>query len=86
MFNRSGSSACHSNAINADVVERVINVHLNRILSQQHVIKQIATNVIDELKRKHNSENDSMYDINSLEKTKVKNQNTTGTLTRIILR
>lgn len=72
LFNRSGSSACHSNAINADVVERVINVHLNRILSQQHVIKQIATNVIDELKRKHNSENDSMYDINSLEKQKSK--------------
>ncbi len=72
MFNRSGSSACHSNAINAEVVERVINVHLNRILSQQHVIKQIATNVIEELKRKHNGEGDTMYDIHSLEKQKSK--------------
>lgn len=72
MFNRSGSSACHNNAINAEVVERVINVHLNRILSQQHVIKQIATNVIEELKRKHNGEGDTMYDIHSLEKQKSK--------------
>ena len=72
LFNRSGSSACHSNSINAEVVERVINVHLNRILSQPNVIKQIATNVIEQLKRKHNGEDDIMYDIDSLEKQKSK--------------
>lgn len=55
LFNRSGSSACHSNAINAEVVERVINVHLNRILSQPDVIKQIVSNVIEELKQKHSN-------------------------------
>ncbi|WP_354673017.1 zinc ribbon domain-containing protein, partial [Staphylococcus aureus] len=55
LFNRSGSSACHSNSINAEVVERVINVHLNRILSQPDIIKQIASNVIEELKQKHSN-------------------------------
>lgn len=72
LFNRSGSSACHSNAINAEVVERVINVHLNRILSQPDVIKQIASNVIEELKQKHNSQTEIKYDIDSLERQKVK--------------
>ncbi|WP_204171707.1 recombinase family protein [Staphylococcus sp. GDY8P100P] len=72
LFNRSGSSACHSNAINAEVVEHVINVHLNRILSQPKVIKQIATNVIEELKRKHNNKSNIIIDINSLEKQKAK--------------
>ncbi|PUZ30875.1 recombinase RecB, partial [Staphylococcus cohnii] len=63
---------CHSNAINAEVVEHVINVHLNRILSQPKVIKQIATNVIEELKRKHNNKSNIIIDINSLEKQKAK--------------
>lgn len=72
LFNRSGSSACHSNAINAEVVERVINVHLNRILSQPNVIKDIATNVIAELKAKHNTKSNIMIDIDSLEKQKSK--------------
>ena len=35
------SSACHSNAINAEVVERVINVHLNRILSQPMLLSRL---------------------------------------------
>ncbi|WP_210145653.1 recombinase family protein, partial [Staphylococcus sp. GDY8P89P] len=72
LFNRSGSSACHSNAINAEVVERVINVHLNRILSQPDVIKQIASNVIEELKQKHSNQTEIKYDIDSLEKQKAK--------------
>lgn len=72
LFNRSGSSACHSNAINAEVVERVINVHLNRILSQPDVIKQIASNVIEELKQKHSKQTEIKYDIDSLEKQKAK--------------
>ncbi|WP_239740192.1 recombinase family protein [Mammaliicoccus sp. P-M59] len=70
LFNRSGSSACHSNAINAEIVEHVINVHLNRILSQPKIIKQIATNVIEELKRKHNTKSNVIIDIESLEKQK----------------
>ncbi|MGJ7587649.1 cassette chromosome recombinase CcrC [Staphylococcus shinii] len=72
LFNRSGSSACHSNAINAEVVERVINVHLNRILSKPDVIKQIASKVIEELKQKHSSQTEIKYDIDSLEKQKAK--------------
>lgn len=72
LFNRSGSSACHSNAISAEVVERVINVHLNRILSQPDVIKHIASSVIEELKQKHNSQTEIKYDIDSLEKQKAK--------------
>lgn len=72
LFNRSGSSACHSNAINAEVIERVINVHLNRILSQPDVIKQIASNVIEELKQKHSKQTEIKYDIDSLEKQKAK--------------
>ncbi|MFH0716889.1 recombinase family protein [Staphylococcus delphini] len=72
LFNRSGSAACHSNAINAEVVERVINVHLNRILSQPDVIKQIASNVIEELKLKHSNQTEIKYDIDSLEKQKAK--------------
>ena len=32
---------CHSNAINAEVVERVINVHLNRILSQPMLLSRL---------------------------------------------
>ena len=72
LFNRSGSSACHSNAINAEVVERVINVHLNRILSQPNVIKQIASSVIEELKQKHSKQTEIKYDIDSLEKQKQK--------------
>lgn len=72
LFNRSGSSACHSNSINAEVVERVINVHLNRILSQPDIIKQIASNVIEELKQKHSSQPEIKYDIDSLEKQKAK--------------
>ncbi|WP_217983410.1 cassette chromosome recombinase CcrC [Staphylococcus nepalensis] len=72
LFNRSGSSACHSNAINAEVVERVINVHLNRILSQPDVIKQIASNVIEELKQNHSKQTEIKYDIDSLEKQKAK--------------
>ena len=72
LFNRSGSSACHSNSINAEVVERVINVHLNRILSQPDVIKHIASSVIEELKQKHNSQTEIKYDIDSLEKQKAK--------------
>lgn len=72
LFNRSGSSACHSNAINAEVVERVINVHLNRILSQPDIIKQIASNVIEELKQKHSNQTEIKYDIDSLEKQKAK--------------
>ncbi|WP_049372320.1 cassette chromosome recombinase CcrC, partial [Staphylococcus epidermidis] len=71
-FNRSGSSACHSNSINAEVVERVINVHLNRILSQPDIIKQIASNVIEELKQKHSNQTEIKYDIDSLEKQKAK--------------
>ena len=67
LFNRSGSSACHSNSINAEVVERVINVHLNRILSQPDIIKQIASNVIEELKQKHSNQTEIKYDIDSLE-------------------
>ncbi|MGU3218742.1 hypothetical protein ACVXZ0_11590 [Staphylococcus aureus] len=67
-----GSSACHSNAINAEVVERVINVDLNRILSQPNVIKQIASSVIEELKQKHSKQTEIKYDINSLEKQKAK--------------
>lgn len=72
LFNRSGISACHSNSINAEVVERVINVHLNRILSQPDIIKQIASNVIEELKQKHSSQPEIKYDIGSLEKQKAK--------------
>lgn len=72
LFNRSGSSACHSNSINAEVVERVINVHLNRILSQPDIINQIASNVIEELKQKHSNQTEIKYDIDSLEKQKAK--------------
>ncbi|MCD2478435.1 cassette chromosome recombinase CcrC [Mammaliicoccus lentus] len=72
LFNRSGSSACHSNSINAEVVERVINVHLNRILSQPDIIKQIASNVIEELKQKHSNQPEIKYDIDNLEKQKAK--------------
>ena len=61
-----------SNAINAEVVERVINVHLNRILSQPNVIKQIASSVIEELKQKHSKQTEIKYDIDSLEKQKAK--------------
>ena len=50
-----------------EVVERVINVHLNRILSQPDIIKQIASNVIEELKQKHSNQTEIKYDIDSLE-------------------
>ena len=56
----------------AEVVERVINVHLNRILSQPDIIKQIASNVIEELKQKHSNQTEIKYDIDSLEKQKAK--------------
>lgn len=45
LFNRSGSIACHSNAIKAEVVESVVYFHLRRILSQPHVVETIATQV-----------------------------------------
>ena len=64
------SSACHSNSINAEVVERN-NVHLNRILSQPDIIKQIASNVIEELKQKHSNQTEIKYDIDSLENKKL---------------
>ena len=54
-----------------EVVERVINVHLNRILSQPDIIKQIASNVIEELKQKHSNQTEIKYDIDSLEKQKL---------------
>ena len=50
----------------------VINVHLNRILSQPDIIKQIASNVIEELKQKHSNQTEIKYDIDSLEKQKAK--------------
>ena len=49
----------------------VINVHLNRILSQPDIIKQIASNVIEELKQKHSNQTEIKYDIDSLEKQKL---------------
>ena len=52
LFNRAGSAACHSNAIKAEVVERVVYFHLRRILSQPHVVKTIATQVIDAMEKK----------------------------------
>src|SRR5699024_11816333 len=38
LFKRSGSSACHRNAINAEIVEKVINVDLNSIFYTSHVV------------------------------------------------
>ena len=49
----------------------VINVHLNRILSQPDIIKQIASNVIEELKQKHSNQTEIKYDIDSLENKKL---------------
>ena len=45
---------------------------MNRILSQPDIIKQIASNVIEELKQKHSNQTEIKYDIDSLEKQKAK--------------
>ncbi|WP_113608336.1 cassette chromosome recombinase CcrC [Staphylococcus aureus] len=74
LFNRAGSAACHSNAIKAEVVERVVYFHLRRILSQPHVVKTIATQVIDAMEKKKANQTPMSIDTNSLENQKKKLQ------------
>ncbi|MEY8692547.1 MULTISPECIES: recombinase family protein [unclassified Staphylococcus] len=76
LFNRSGSSACHSNSIKAEVVEAVIHKHLNIILSQPKVVGKICEDVIENIKHKQTAPIEAVDDIDTLkrQKSKIKTQ------------
>ncbi len=72
LFNRSGSSACHSNSIKAEVVEAVIHKHLNIILSQPEVVGKICEDVIENIKHKQMDPIETVDDIDTLKRQKHK--------------
>lgn len=72
LFNRSGSSACHSNSIKAEVVEAVIHKHLNIILSQPEVVGKICEDVIENIKHKQMAPIEAVDDIDTLKRQKHK--------------
>lgn len=72
LFNRSGSSACHSNSIKAEVVEAVIHKHLNIILSQPKVVGKICEDVIENIKHKQTAPIEAVDDIDTLKRQKHK--------------
>ncbi|MEB5677422.1 recombinase family protein [Mammaliicoccus sciuri] len=72
LFNRSGSSACHSNSIKAEVVEAVIHKHLNIILSQPEVVGKICEDVIENIKHKQTAPIEAIDDIDTLKRQKHK--------------
>ncbi|WP_204182307.1 cassette chromosome recombinase CcrC [Mammaliicoccus sciuri] len=76
LFNRSGSAACHSNSIKAEVVEAVIHKHLNIILSQPKVVGKICEDVIENIKHKQTAPIEAVDDIDTLkrQKSKIKTQ------------
>ncbi|MCD8898180.1 cassette chromosome recombinase CcrC [Mammaliicoccus sciuri] len=76
LFNRSGSAACHSNSIKAEVVETVIHKHLNIILSQPEVVGKICEDVIENIKHKQMDPTEAVDDIDTLkrQKSKIKTQ------------
>ncbi|MFU1726812.1 cassette chromosome recombinase CcrC [Mammaliicoccus sciuri] len=72
LFNRSGSAACHSNSIKAEVVETVIHKHLNIILSQPEVVGKICEDVIENIKHKQMDPIEAVDDIDTLKRQKGK--------------
>ncbi|WP_239747540.1 recombinase family protein [Mammaliicoccus sp. C-M11] len=72
LFNRSGSSACHSNSIKAEVVEAVIHKHLNIILSQPEVVRKICEDVIENIKHKQTDTIEEVDDMETLKRQKGK--------------
>lgn len=72
LFNRSGSAACHSNSIKAEVVEAVIHKHLNIILSQPEVVGKICEDVIENIKHKQMDPIKTVDDIDTLKRQKHK--------------
>ncbi|MBA8759952.1 recombinase family protein [Staphylococcus schleiferi subsp. coagulans] len=72
LFNRSGSAACHSNSIKAEVVEAVIHKHLNIILSQPEVVGKICEDVIENIKHKQMDPIETVDDIDTLKRQKHK--------------
>ncbi|WP_204206079.1 cassette chromosome recombinase CcrC [Mammaliicoccus sciuri] len=72
LFNRSGSSACHSNSIKAEVVEAVIHKHLNIILSQPEVVGKVCEDVIENIKHKQTAPIEAVDDIDTLKRQKHK--------------
>lgn len=72
LFNRSGSAACHSNSIKAEVVEAVIHKHLNIILSQPEVVGKICEDVIENIKHKQMNPIEAVDDIDTLKRQKHK--------------
>ncbi len=72
LFNRSGSAACHSNSIKAEVVEAVIHKHLNIILSQPEVVGKICEGVIENIKHKQMDPIETVDDIDTLKRQKHK--------------
>lgn len=72
LFNRSGSAACHSNSIKAEVVEAVIHKHLNIILSQPEVVGKICEDVIENIKHKQMAPIEAVDDIDTLKRQKHK--------------
>ncbi|PTE95970.1 MULTISPECIES: cassette chromosome recombinase CcrC [Staphylococcaceae] len=72
LFNRSGSAACHSNSIKAEVVEAVIHKHLNIILSQPEVVGKICEDVIENIKLKQMDPIEAVDDIDTLKRRKHK--------------
>ena len=76
LFNRSGSSACHSNSIKAEVVEAVIHKQLIFIVSQPKVVGKICEDVIENIKHKQTAPIEAVDDIDTLkrQKSKIKTQ------------
>lgn len=72
LFSRSGSAACHSNSIKAEVVEAVIHKHLNIILSQPEVVGKICEGVIENIKHKQMDPIETVDDIDTLKRQKHK--------------
>ncbi|WP_426381692.1 cassette chromosome recombinase CcrC [Mammaliicoccus lentus] len=72
LFNRSGSAACHSNSIKAEVVEAVIHKHLNIILSQPEVVGKICEDVIENIKHKQTDTIEEVDDMETLKRQKGK--------------
>ncbi|WP_204167594.1 cassette chromosome recombinase CcrC [Mammaliicoccus sciuri] len=72
LFNRSGSAACHSNSIKAEVVEAVIHEHLNIILSQPEVVGKICEDVIENIKHKQTDTIEEVDDMETLKRQKGK--------------
>ncbi|MCJ0909591.1 recombinase family protein [Mammaliicoccus sciuri] len=72
LFNRSGSAACHSNSIKAEVVEAVIHKHLNIILSQPEVVGKICEEVIENIKHKQTDTIEAVDDMETLKRQKGK--------------